>query len=571
VVPVRGLDSAVRHWLWPTCCLATWLSVSMQTPPVYASPALRVRARVRLELHAAYSDGTVRLSGLIRDDLDVPLSQRDIRVQLQPLPATSPSQARQLRSDGAGHFAATFSLTAITCQVLLAFEGDDYYERSDLTQQLDAVRSPVELRFDQPQGREIDLDKPSVRVALRASADVAVRDLTIDLTDELGRSVATGRTDETGGLAIDVPCGRLGEPGLGELSAENAGSETRAPIKVTKPVLRTRTTQSALVARWDRAGQRLDLQVRLTTTQGPLANKTVGVFVDGTHLVTLTTDARGEASHRVLPTPLLAQGSHELIARFASGDIGLRSSESTRVALDVLAPETPSALWLLLPALVSLAWALWSARRARRAEVPQALIANGLPPLQFGASQRGNPAIHTLDGAVLDADLGTPIVARLHFVAGDRTTFEQPTSLDGRFRSPVLRADLYRVLASAPGYAPTQFELRVPHTGTGSGIRVALRSLRIAALDAHAPIARRVIGSEARLQVATVRETLRAAVGGKRSSQALTRLTLLVEQTVYARPAPTPRDLEQIQQAAGAAIADLDASGRVSSDPSLES
>jgi hypothetical protein len=144
------------------------------------------------------------------------------------------------------------------------------------------------------------------------------------------------------------------------------------------------------------------------------------------------------------------------------------------------------------------------------------------------------------------------------------------TDASARFTTTSLPADSYRVRVHAGGYAGASFDVRVPHAGTASGIVIGLRSLRSAALDAHAPVARRVLRAEASLHVATVRDTLAAAVSGNTAGPTLARLTDLVEHTAYARSTPNDRDLNDVQRAAAAALADLDARGSSSGDPSLE-
>jgi hypothetical protein len=560
----------MRHLLWYACCAATSLAIVLQAMVVCASPSLRVRARIRLELHAAHGDTGVRIQGSIRDDLDVPLARRDLQIRIESVQGLGRPQTRTLRSDGAGRFAATFAAAPDRYRVLLAFEGDAFYERAETTQSIDPERNQVSLQFVAPELREVKLDEPTTHVVVRASSAVGGHDLVIVVKDELARLVASGKTNRDGSFAFTLPSGRLGEPGLGELSAESDGDATRTAARVTKPLLRTRVTHSALQANWDAATQRLRLWVRLTTNAGPLAHKAVGIFVDRTHLITLTTNRRGEVRRQLSAPAALEPGAHDLLARFESDTPGLGSSESPSVRLEVSPPTRLSAAWLIAPAFASLAFALWSVRRAKRAEDPEEQVPKGLPEVRFGAAARGRTALYVLDGLVQDIDSGTPLPATLQLTTAGTNSVVVQAAADGRFRSATLGADAYHVRAWAPGYAPTEFDVRIPHAGTGSGIHVALRSLRAAALDAHAPVARRVFSSEAGLQVATVRDALQAAVSGARASPALARLTELVEHAAYARSTPSDDDLEQVQRAAAAALADLDGQRGISGDPSLE-
>jgi hypothetical protein len=560
----------MRHLLWYACCAATSLTIVLQAMVVCASPSLRVRARVRLELRAAHGDAGIRIQGSIRDDLDVPLARRDLQVRVEPAQGADHPQTRIVRSDAAGRFATTFTGAPDRYRVLLAFEGDAFYERAEITQSIDPERNQVSLQFVVPEVRQVKLDQPTTRLVVRASSPVGGHDLVITVKDELARLVAAGKTDRDGAFAVELPSRRLGEPGLGELSAESDGDATRTAARVTKPLLRTRATRTALQASWDAATQRLQLLGRLMTQAGPLSQKAVGVFVDGTHLITLTTDRHGEMRRWLNAPTALEPGPHQLVARFESDTPGLGSSESPSVRLELSPPTRLSAAWLIAPAFASLAFALWSVRRAKRAEDPEEQVPKGLPEVRFGAAARGRTALYILDGLVQDIDSGTPLPATLQLTTAAPSSIAVQADADGRFCSAALGPDAYHVRAWAPGYAPTEFDVRIPHAGTGSGIRVALRSLRAAVLDAHAPVARRVLSSEARLQVATVRDALQAAMSGARASPALARLTELVEHVAYARSIPSDDDLEQVQRAAAAALADLEGQRGISGDPSLE-
>jgi hypothetical protein len=539
----------------------------LQATVVCASPSLRVRARIRLELDAAQDDNGLRLRGSIHDDLDLPLRQRELQVRVE---GPGRPQLRNLHSDDAGGVATLFGLPLDHYKVVVAFEGDEFYERSELTQSVDPQRSQLELVFSAPEARRVRLDEPITRLALQASSMVGGRGLSVAVRDELARLVATGTTDADGRVSFDVPSARLGEPGLGELVAESQGDTTRAAARVSKPLLRTRATHTALRANWDRAAQRLHFRLRLATQAGPLAQKAVGVFVDATHLVTLVTDRNGEAQRSLDVKGTVEQGAHRVVARFESDAAGLDSSESQSLPLEVTAPTQLSAAWLIAPVLVSVVFAFWSTRRAKRAEDPDELAPSAAPAVRLGASLRGRSALYALDGSVQDIDSGAPLTASLYLTGASHQVIELQADRAGRFVSAALAVDSYHVRVWAPGYATTEFDVRVPHIGTGSGIRVSLRSLRAAALDAHAPVARRVLRSEARLQVATVRDALKAAVSGARAGADFALLTELVEQVAYARPTPHDRDLHQVERAAAAVLADLDAQSTPLSDPNLE-
>jgi hypothetical protein len=140
---------------------------------------------------------------------------------------------------------------------------------------------------------------------------------------------------------------------------------------------------------------------------------------------------------------------------------------------------------------------------------------------------------------------------------------------DGRFVTPSLSADAYHVTAQVDGYAPTEFNLVIPHHGTGTSMTVSLRSLRALALETYAPLAQRVLRSEQRLHIATVREALIAAISGRRAGPTLAKLTESVERTAYAAPVPRADDLAELQRAATIALDEIAIRSPPPEDPGL--
>jgi hypothetical protein len=550
---------------------ASLLALAFAVSAAHAAPSLRVRAKVQLELQAERAGDGMRLHGTIRDDLAVPLAARELQLRVQSAPAQSRPQTRTLRSDAAGRFSVVLSARELGQRALVTFEGDDYYERAEASQAVDPERSELQLQFVQPSDWRVQLDRESTRIELRANSELGGANLPITIQDELARPIATGTTDASGALSLSVPNSRLGEAGLGELVASSEGDAARAPARVTQPVLRTRATKLSLSVRPDARAQNVHVAVHLSAASGPLAQRAVGVFVDGAHLITLLTDRRGDAS-RAFPASSsgLGEGTHRALARFESDAPGWLASQSEPRAFTIAAPTPRSAAWLIVPALASLAFVVWSLRRARGVDGLQVDLPSSAPSVRFGAADRGNAQLYTLDGHVEDAESGAPVSATLEIAAASSPLVIVRTDPAARFVSPALAPDAYRVRVHAAGYAGALFDVRVPHAGTASGIVVGLRSLRSAALDAHAPVARRVLRAEARLHVATVRDTFEAAMSGNSAGPPLARLTELVEHTAYARSTPNDRDLDEVQRAAAAALADLDARGSGSGDPSLE-
>jgi hypothetical protein len=117
---------------------------------------------------------------------------------------------------------------------------------------------------------------------------------------------------------------------------------------------------------------------------------------------------------------------------------------------------------------------------------------------------------------------------------------------DGSFSIAKLELGAYRVESRAPGYALEASEVRIPHAGEGTGLRVRLRSLRTLALEAHRPLLRRVFPTRELQHTATVRETLQSAPLDW-SGPTLEHLSDLVERTAYAPDEPTVEHVRAIE------------------------
>ncbi|HEX4354637.1 MAG TPA: carboxypeptidase-like regulatory domain-containing protein, partial [Polyangiales bacterium] len=479
------------------------------------------------------------------------------------------AQTRTARSDATGRFTSAFDSRASSVRVDVAFEGDDFYERAEASQTVEVDRSALRLRFVSPNDWRISLDDESTTIALQASSEVGGNDLSIGLQDELGRTLAEGRTDRQGALALTLSNNRFGEVGVGELVAISKGDATRSAARASQPILRTRATSLRLSARPDPNTQAVAIALQLTAAKRPLPQRAVGVFLDGEHLVTLLTDRNGDAKREFGPTTI-RPGRHELVARFESDAPGWIASHSASVPLALAEISPRSAVWLIVPALASLAFVLWSLRRRHSDERRDDEPGEAPSLVRFGAADRGRAEVFVLDGRVEDVENAEPIAATLEISDARTHVAERSIGADGVFVTEALPAGAYRVRIAAPGYASAAFEIELPHAGAASNMVIALRNLRSVALDAHASVARRVFSSDASLHIATVRDTLAAAVSGNTSSDAIVQLSELVERTAYARATPNDRDLEEVQRTAAEVLADIDARSSSSGDPSLE-
>ncbi|MEY4578677.1 MAG: hypothetical protein RL701_3380, partial [Pseudomonadota bacterium] len=357
------------------------------TTSAHAEPWLRVRAQVSIELHTAPTPSGLRLVGTLRDDLGAALPNRELTAYFEAQGQRGPMRGRVARTDDAGRFAMPVACNAVSvCRATVEFDGDAYHERAAMSQLLESQRAELSLEFVEPQSLALSLDAPYTNVVVRAASAASGARVHVVLENELARVIATGTTDADSSLRMQVDSAQLGEPGLGELVLRGAGDATRTAARSSKPVLRTRATRTDLTARFDVPHQRLHVAVQLHTQLGVVAQRAVGVFVGERHLATLITDAQGKAEQTLLARDAeLASGPHTLLARFESDLPGLLSSHSQRVAITVEAPPRPNTAWLIAPALASLAFTLWSARRRQRRNIAAAPVAVRTPEVRLGA------------------------------------------------------------------------------------------------------------------------------------------------------------------------------------------
>jgi hypothetical protein len=536
-----------------------------------AAPSLRVRAQVGIELHAVYAGAVLRLDGTIHDDLGAPLANRELTAHIEPLSSDARPQLRRLRSDEHGRFQLeSSSRPDVACRVTVEFDGDAFYERTASSQTVETQRAELRLRWRKPDDLRLSLDQSTVHLAVQASSAIGGAGVRVVFENELARVIASGMTDSDGSVDVQVETAALGAPGLGELVARSAGDAQRTAARSGKPVLRLRATQLALTASYDASRTQLALAVKLATHAGPVAERAVGLFMDDHHLVTLVTDEHGRAARTVTPDEAaLPEGPHQLRARFEADVPGLASSRSPVLALTFAPAPQPNALFLIVPAIASLAFALWTARRSRAERLQEVRVPPEAPEVRFGTQARGRSApMFAFDGNIEDVDSGEALSALLT-IAGSGAITEVASDLGGRFVTPNLAADTYHVTAHVEGYAPTTFSFVIPHHGTGANMTVSLRSLRALALETYAPVAQRVLRSEQRLQTATVREALAAAVSGRRAGPTLVTLTESVERTAYAAPIPHADDLADLQHTAAIALDEIAIRSPAPEDPGL--
>lgn len=570
-VPARARSNARLQRL---CVQRTWLAllgawlVWVVAVRAQAAPSLRVRAQVDIELHTHGTESGARISGVLRDDVGMPLPNRELTLAAETQDHTR-VRSRSVRTDAEGKIDVPSPCGSNPCRITLELEGDAFYEHALVGHVVEPAKAEVELDIVEPSTLTIDLDRPETRVAVRASSEQGGARLPLVLEDELGRKLGSAITAADGSAELRVPSQQLGGAGLGELVVRTTGDADRTAARSSKAVLRTLGTQLELDTHYEAKPRTLRIAVRLRTRRGPVAQRAVGIFADDRHLTTLITDAQGDASRTLnIDALALAEGKHALLARFASDLPGLAASESKPVALLIEPVARPSSLWLVLPAIASMLFAWWSARRRRPdVEAAESSIAK-TPEVRLGVVRARGAPLLTCSGKVEDADTSAPIEALLELESEQSGMYTVHAGSDGLFESDALAAGTYRVRVLAQGYAAVSFELAVPHHGTGNDLRISLRSLRALALDTYAHVMGPALAPQ-RIQASTVRETLAAAVSCGKIGTEVRDLAHATERIAYARPIPFESDLVDLQRAAASAARELGDSSPPPKDPEL--
>jgi hypothetical protein len=519
-------------------------------------PTLHVRASTRLVLHARPAGGNVRVEGSLTDDLDQPLDGRNVLLTLETADDASPSDAasRTLRTDSAGRFVQALTRGTGRYTLHASFGGDSLHEATIFSQTFDVTRADVRLDLVLPRGSVITLDDPNTEFEVRASSVAGPKGIALELRDEAGKLLARGGSDEQGVWRGTLSNAELGAPGPGQWLVTSAQDAERAMGRTRQSVLRQRATELKLTAAsFQTEPEGVRVLGRLQTRAGVLANAAVGLFVDSEHAHTLLTDARGEFE-QLLALPRGAEPVvRHISARFDPDNAGLIPSRSAERAITIPARPGPSLWWIAIPSLLSLAFSWLFLRRNVwfGARAPAPVFQAGV---QLGATRQRAPTYYGLDGVIEDADTAVRLArAALRVVRSDGSEIAAPVRADGSFSIPRLEPGAYRFEARAPGYAVEASEVRIPHAGEGTGLRVRLRSLRTLALEAHRPLLRRVFPTRELQHTATVRETLRSAPPTW-SGSSLESLTGLVERTAYAPDEPMVEHVRAIEAHADALL-----------------
>ncbi|MEM9074193.1 MAG: carboxypeptidase-like regulatory domain-containing protein [Myxococcota bacterium] len=443
-----------------------------------AQPVVHVRAETRIELQSERDGTFVRFLGVLRDDLGDALPHRRIRVRVVNA-ADFPILAEDATTDADGRFAVGAELESGTYTVSARFPGDDEYERLLVERRVDLEREEVRLLVRVPENGRLDLDQPTHAVRVQAECNAGASGLSLELLDEFDRNLGRAVTDESGVAVFSVAASALGNPGSGRLKARTRGDAARTDAQTEVPIVRYRATLLTFASENNsvKLGESVLFQGSLRDSQAPLQGRAIGIYdTSGEHRATVLTNGNGEFEWEAEPGhedgPAL-----EVVARFASDGPGRESSESPVASVSIRSPAEARALWALVPMLLCLL-ALGLLRRreaadapARSSLVPSVGIQRARPTRKRAASRRvAGRLVDHRDGELLTGELRAEgPTTQVHRVPG-RFDLELP---DGR----------WRITLQAPGYAPTEETISVPHHGEWEAIEARLESWRARALS----------------------------------------------------------------------------------------
>jgi hypothetical protein len=530
-------------------------------PTSHAQPQVRVRGETRLELEQEAQGERVTVAGTLLDDLGVPLARRFVVVRLVSEQDTAHVHRQEVRTDAQGGFRATFPLPHGPHGVQVAFEGDGTHDGARLERPLDAARDDVRLRIHLSEGGRLDLDRPEHEVVVWATSNADTEGLEVVLSDGRGAALGRAATDRAGRAAFLIRTERLGPPGPGRLRAATEGDGARGPAEAEAPIVRERRARIALDPVAVESSGELMVEGHLTDAEGPLPDRAVGLFTQqGRHLATTLTDGQGRFAHRVAPEDRAGE-AQVVHARFDGDGQGRTAVESAPLTLPTAeAPNAPWP-WLLAPMLVTALLLVWL-RLSREPQQRVPSTAAGAPPppgISPGATAARQRDRRDLAGRVIDGGHGRPVASAMAtLVPADGSPRGLSVDADGCFRASDLPDGTLRLRVEAPGYAPVEAALQVPHRGEWSRAVVRMESLRTRALAVFRRVAGRLLPGLAQWPTWTNRE-VRAQAQARGAGPGFDRLTDQVEHLYYGADPPTGAEVAEVEASAETALAETPA------------
>lgn len=524
-----------------------------------AEPLVRVRAESRIELGVTHQELGMLISGALRDELGAPLGNRPLALEAYALSEPGEPFRTQLTTDAHGRFALELPDPAQDYRLLATFAGDATHRGVRVERRVERTRADVRLELRLPEDNVIDLDAAQLVIEAIAESDAGGADIAMRLSDETGRTLATGRTDTDGRLTLEVPAQLLGAPGPALLRLQSARDERRAEAQTEARIVRRRAVfvELASAEATLEAGGVLRVRGKVHTRVAPRARVPVGLFAQGRHVETVITDEQGAFEAQLWldtePGPLSIQ------ARTEADAAGAYPAAEREITLHV-APARPVPVGWILGAGLSALAALWlyaRLRLGREANEPLELAGGsdreGAGPSVRPARAQGRRDRHRISGQAIDARSAAPIAgARVSLIyEGNKDAVSLVADAQGGFESPELRAGRAHVLVEAPGYLPTHAHLEIPHRGEWTAFVVKLESLRDRALSPFRRLALKALPSSRAWGIWTNREAREWLLQRTPAQhQLLWQLTLDVERACYGRDFPSEADVGRIERTA---------------------
>jgi hypothetical protein len=529
-----------------------------------AQPRVRVLAESRIELRTERLGDRVRVHGVLRDDLGDEIADQPIHV-VAVGETTTIRQSRELRTNAQGGFSLELdsgtgddpeSVAESRYRLSAVFEGDDFHYRVEVSRTVDLAREEVRLSVLPRSGGHLDLEVASHTIEITAESDAGAAGIEIETTDELGRLLARGTTDEHGQLEQVIASTELGPPGAGRLRVRSREDNARAEALIEVPVVRFRQTAITLRARATEIApeEPFGLDGELTEGGRPVSLSPVGIFDGDAHLGTVLTREDGSFSFEGVLEG--ADRTAEIVARYDSDSPGRTSAVSEPVRMRVGAQAAALWPWLLVPIALSAALFFWLTRRGRK-KAPRASVVPGVPrPGIVPAVKVSRRPQHAGFAArIVDAGDGAPLTgARIAFALANGDTLDRLSDAEGRVAIDELPEGRTTLEASIEGYETVRAVFEVPHRGEWSDAIVRLESLRARALASFRSVAIDLLPSPELWETRTNREIVDRHAAAPVDGDPVNELERRVEAAYYAPAPPSPVEVQEIEGARDRAL-----------------
>ncbi|HTQ48849.1 MAG TPA: hypothetical protein VMI75_39095 [Polyangiaceae bacterium] len=540
----------MRTWRLGVLALAASLGASMASnaradPP----PRIHLRGSAHIDAHWAHGAGgthagEVSLAGTVVDDTARAVSGARVGLRIAGAdgsaagqlslvdaapaacsegaspPSVESADALVLPADDSGRFCVRLVLPATRGAWVAHLDSRTAgpIDAARLDVPIDLSLAPVTLRFD-PEPRNVHLDEGDdaarsfVAVASTESDGVTTgaAQVVLSLSNETGAMLATATTDANGQARFDVPIGKLGAPGRGELRVSFAGSATAGAALHSAPIeRRTHVDIAASDAREGRLPPGLpedgvDVRVAATLRCAKFGcagapTGTIEVRVGDDETISGAGSLEGGQAQAVARYASQPEPS-QLHVRYVPDAPWLQPGNELSLLQPVRPPSPLRKVPLLLAGLVAIAWLVLARlppRKPAAARASRAPASHGGRPEAGVELVRAGPAAQGWTGRLHDAHDAYAIAGGR--VAVERRGFERievlaetRTDAAGVFALPLSR--LPHGVAPLPGdelvcEGPLHGQLRRPLPEAGE-LDVALVLRKRALLDRLVAWARR--------------------------------------------------------------------------------